>query len=74
MPGLVALVACGDQVHVEAPGTLAVGGTPVERTSLSRIASTTKPITAAATLALVREGRPESLQPVLIKSNVHSNV
>jgi hypothetical protein len=28
VPGLVALVACGDQVHVEALGTLAVGGNP----------------------------------------------
>ncbi len=56
VPGLVALVAHGDEVHVEAIGTLAIGGRPVERTSLFRIASTTKPITAAATLALVREG------------------
>jgi CubicO group peptidase (beta-lactamase class C family) len=37
---------------VEALGTLAVGGSPVERTSLFRIASTTKPITAAATVVL----------------------
>src|SRR4051812_14835313 len=58
VPGLVALVAQGDEVHVEALGTLAVGGRPVERASLFRIASTTKPITAAATLALGREGRP----------------
>ena len=64
VPGLVALVACGDQVHVEALGTLAVGGRPVERTSLFRIASTTKPITAAATLALVREGLLELDEPV----------
>ena len=56
VPGLVALVAQGDEVHVEAIGTLAIGGRPVERGSLFRIASTTKPITAAATLALVREG------------------
>jgi CubicO group peptidase (beta-lactamase class C family) len=56
VPGLVALVAHGDEVHVEALGTLAVGGRPVARDSLFRIASTTKPITAAATLALVREG------------------
>ena len=56
VPGLVALVASGDDVHVEALGTLAVGGRPVERTSLYRIASMTKPVTAAATLALVREG------------------
>jgi CubicO group peptidase (beta-lactamase class C family) len=56
VPGLAALVAQGGDVHVEALGTLAVGGRPVERASLFRIASTTKPITAAATLAVVDEG------------------
>ena len=56
VPGLVALVARGDQVHVEALGTLSVGGPPVARDSMFRIASTTKPITAAATLALAAEG------------------
>ena len=38
VPGLVALVAQGDDVHVETLGTLTVGGRPVERTSLFRIA------------------------------------
>jgi CubicO group peptidase (beta-lactamase class C family) len=58
VPGLVALVARGDQVHVEALGKLAVGvgGAPVVRDSLFRIASTTKPITAAATMMLVDDG------------------
>lgn len=56
IPGLVALVARGRDVHVEALGTLAVGGSPVARDSLFRIASTTKPITAAATLAVIAEG------------------
>jgi CubicO group peptidase (beta-lactamase class C family) len=56
LPGLVALVAVGGQVHVEALGELAVGGAPVARDSLFRIASTTKPITAAATLTLVDQG------------------
>ena len=56
VPGVVALVARGDQVHVEALGKLAVGGAPVARDSLFRIASTTKPITAAVTLALVARG------------------
>jgi CubicO group peptidase (beta-lactamase class C family) len=56
VPGLVVLVARGDDVHVEAVGTLAVGGEPVRRDSLFRIASTTKPITAAATLAVIGEG------------------
>ena len=55
-PGLVALVARGGQVHVEALGRLAVGGPPVARDSIFRIASTTKPITAAATLAVAAEG------------------
>lgn len=64
VPGLVALVACGDQVHVDALGTLGVGERPVDRTSLFRIASTTKPITAAATLALVREGLLDLDEPV----------
>src|SRR6266542_7138296 len=56
VPGPVALVARGDQVHVDALGTLAIGGGPVVRDSIFRIASTTKPITAAPTLALVAEG------------------
>jgi len=64
VPGLVALVAQGDEVHVEAIGALSIGGRPVERGSLFRIASTTKPITAAATLALVREGLFELDEPV----------
>src|SRR5690348_12548637 len=56
VPGLVALVARGGQVHVEALGRLAVAGAPVARDSLFRIASTTKPITAAVTLAVAAEG------------------
>jgi CubicO group peptidase (beta-lactamase class C family) len=57
VPGLVALVACGDQVHAEALGTLTAGmKRPVTRGSLFRIASTTKPVTGAATLALIAEG------------------
>jgi CubicO group peptidase (beta-lactamase class C family) len=56
VPGLVALVARDGQAHVEALGTLAVGGPPVARDSIFRIASTTKPITAAVTLAVAAEG------------------
>ncbi|HUA03415.1 MAG TPA: serine hydrolase domain-containing protein [Solirubrobacteraceae bacterium] len=56
VPGLVALVARGDDVWVEALGTLAIGGAPVKRDSLFRIASTSKPITAAVTLAVIEEG------------------
>jgi CubicO group peptidase (beta-lactamase class C family) len=64
VPGLVALVARGEQVHVETLGTLAVGGAPMARDSIFRIASTTKPITAAATLALVGESLFELDEPV----------
>ncbi|HEY2771199.1 MAG TPA: serine hydrolase domain-containing protein [Solirubrobacteraceae bacterium] len=64
VPGLVALVAHGDEVQVEALGSLTIGGAPVTRDSLFRIASTTKPITAAATLAVAAEGRFELDEPV----------
>ncbi len=56
VPGLVALVASGDDVHVEAQGALTIGGPAVARDSLFRIASTSKPITGAVTMALVDEG------------------
>ena len=64
VPGLVALVACGGQVHVEALGRLAVGGPPVARDSIFRIASTTKPITAAVTLAVAAEELIKLDEPV----------
>jgi CubicO group peptidase (beta-lactamase class C family) len=64
VPGLVTLVARGEQVHVEALGTLSIGGTPVTRDSLFRIASTTKPVTAAGTLALADEGLIDIDEPV----------
>jgi CubicO group peptidase (beta-lactamase class C family) len=56
VPGLVALVSREDQVHVEALGSLSVGGPPIRRDSMFRIASTSKPVTGAATMALVDEG------------------
>ena len=56
VPGLVALVASGDQASVDVQGTLSFGGPPVVRDSLFRIASMTKPVTGAATMALIEEG------------------
>jgi CubicO group peptidase (beta-lactamase class C family) len=56
VPGLVALVASGHDVHVEAVGRLSIDGPPVARDSLFRIASMTKPPTGAATMALIEEG------------------
>src|SRR6202030_2764961 len=64
VPGLVALVARGDQVHVEALGSLTIDGRAVARDAIFRIASTTKPITAAATLAVVAEGLIDLEEPV----------
>lgn len=64
VPGLVALVARGDEVHAEALGTLSVGGRPVARDSIFRISSTSKPITAAATLAVIGEGPVGLDEPV----------
>jgi CubicO group peptidase (beta-lactamase class C family) len=64
IPGLVALVACGEDVRVEALGSLSVGGTPVRRDSLFRIASTSKPVTAAAVMALVDEGQLDLDAPI----------
>jgi CubicO group peptidase (beta-lactamase class C family) len=49
---------------VESLGRLAVDGAPVSRGSIFRIASTTKPITAAATMALVDEQLIDLDEPV----------
>jgi len=57
LPGLVTLVASGDDVHVEAIGAPSfVGDAPLARDAIFRIASLTKPITAVATMSLVEEG------------------
>jgi CubicO group peptidase (beta-lactamase class C family) len=64
VPGLVALVASGEQVFAEPFGTLSIGGAPVQRDSLFRIASMTKPVTGAATMALIEEGLVGLDEPV----------
>jgi CubicO group peptidase (beta-lactamase class C family) len=52
------LVACGDDVQIDAIGTPSFGdSTPLARDAIFRIASLTKPITAVATMSLVEEGR-----------------
>jgi len=56
-PGAVALVARGDDVEVVTVGSVDTDGTaPMARDSIFRIASITKPITAAAVLMLVEDG------------------
>jgi CubicO group peptidase (beta-lactamase class C family) len=64
VPGLVAVVARGDQVHAEVLGWMAVGGPAMQRDSLFRIASLTKPVTGVATLALAAEGLLRLDEPV----------
>jgi CubicO group peptidase (beta-lactamase class C family) len=56
IPGLVAVVARGDDLDVTVIGTQAVGGSPMREDSLFRIASIGKPITAVAVLTLVADG------------------
>lgn len=58
VPGLVALIDAGGREHAEALGTMAIGGTvPMQRDTIFRLASTTKPITAAGAMVLVEECR-----------------
>ncbi|SKA09837.1 CubicO group peptidase, beta-lactamase class C family [Enhydrobacter aerosaccus] len=64
MPGMVALVARGDEVVVEAIGTQSFGGAPMRRDTIFRIASMTKLVTAAAVLLLVEECKLRLADPV----------
>ena len=65
IPGLVALVARDGEVHVEAMGTSAAGGgRPVRRDTIFRVSSMSKPVTAAATMILVDEGKLQLDEPI----------
>ncbi|MGN6811868.1 MAG: serine hydrolase domain-containing protein, partial [Thermomicrobiales bacterium] len=64
VPGLVALMSRRGEMQVETLGTLALGGTPVRRDTIFRIASMTKPITAVATLILAEECKVRLDEPV----------
>jgi len=65
VPGAVGLVARGDQVEVQAAGSASAGGSsPMARDSIFRVASITKPITAAAVMMLVGDGRIALDEPV----------
>ncbi|WP_340379732.1 serine hydrolase domain-containing protein [Streptomyces sp. SS7] len=80
VPGAVGLVARGDEVEVVTVGSVdAEGSAPMARNSLFRIASITKPLTAAALLMLVDEGvvaldapvaewLPELAGPVVVRT------
>src|SRR6266511_2222093 len=65
VPGLVTLVSRRGEVHVDTIGAKAVGGSdPIRRDTVFRVASMTKPITAAATMILVEECRLRLDEPV----------
>ncbi|MFE2581477.1 serine hydrolase domain-containing protein [Streptomyces sp. NPDC059378] len=80
VPGAVGLVARGDDVEVVAVGSADTDGTaPMARDSVFRIASVTKPLTAAAVLMLVEDGRigldspvekwlPELSSPMVVRT------
>ena len=63
VPGLVALVACGGQVHAEALGTLTVAA-PVTGLVVEAIRNSEPRVTGAATLALIAEGLIRLDEPV----------
>ena len=65
LPGLLTLVAHGDDVAVDAIGVKAFGSDdPMRRDTPFRIASLTKPIVAAATMMLVEDGKLTLDEPV----------
>lgn len=66
MPGLVGLVARGDETHAFALGRMSrdAGAPAVARDTIFRIASMTKPLVAAAAMMLVEDGRLRLDEPV----------
>ena len=79
LPGAVALLASADRTEVAAVGSASLGGVPMARDSIFRIASITKPITAASVMMLIDDGRialgdpvrrwlPELAEPVVVRT------
>jgi len=65
VPGVVTLISRRGEVHADAIGMKAVGGSdPIRRDTIFRIASMTKPITAAAAMILVEECKLRLDEPV----------
>jgi CubicO group peptidase (beta-lactamase class C family) len=64
VPGVVASVARGTTVHVAVAGAMTIGGAPMQRHTLFRITSMTKPMTAAAVLSFVDDGLLRLDEPV----------
>jgi CubicO group peptidase (beta-lactamase class C family) len=65
VPGLVLGLARGGDVHIDAVGTAAAGGRePIRPDAIFRITSMTRPVTAAAALLLVQDGRLGLDEPI----------
>jgi CubicO group peptidase (beta-lactamase class C family) len=65
VPGLVALVARGGEVHVTSAGHKSLGDSaPIGRDAIFRIASVTKPVTGVAAMSLVEDGAMALSDPV----------
>ncbi len=65
VPGVVALVSRRGEVHVDTIGMKSVSGNePMQRDTIFRISSMTKPLAAAATMLLVEENRFQLDDPV----------
>jgi CubicO group peptidase (beta-lactamase class C family) len=64
VPGAVGLVARGDNTEIAVVGSAAVDGAPMTRDSIFRLASITKPITAAAVMMLIEDGSIAVQDPV----------
>lgn len=64
-PGFVAIVNRGAETRAWAMGTMTLEGhEPVRRDTIFRLASMTKPVTAAAMMMLIEEGRLRMDEPV----------
>jgi CubicO group peptidase (beta-lactamase class C family) len=55
VPGVVVLVSRRGEIHVDVSGKMAIGGAPMQRDTIFRIASMTKPVTSVAAMILVEE-------------------
>jgi CubicO group peptidase (beta-lactamase class C family) len=65
VPGIVTLVSRRGEIHVDALGTMDVDGcAPMQRDTIFRIASVTKPIVAVAAMILVEECRLHLDEPI----------
>ena len=64
VPGMVTLVSRRGEVHIDAIGMKAIGRDPMQRDTIFRIASMTKPITAVAAMILVEGCKVRLDEPV----------